>query len=162
MPRKVYLSLGSNLGDRLANVRVGVADLRPRMTVEAVSSVYETAPQGVVDQPPFLNLAVAASTPLAPDDVLAVLKSIEVAVGRRPTYRWGPRVLDIDLIMYADQVIDTPHLVVPHPRMAERAFVLVPLQEIAGTVKHPVLEATIDDLASAAPDRQTVRLFGAL
>ena len=85
MPRKVYLSLGSNLGDRLANVRVGVADLRPRMTVEAVSSVYETAPQGVVDQPPFLNLAVAASTPLAPDDVLAVLKSIEVAVGRRPT-----------------------------------------------------------------------------
>jgi len=156
----VYLSLGSNLGDRSGNLRAAVEALRAEMPITALSSLYETDPLGVRDQPAFLNLALVARTDRSPEDLLLSVKDIERRLGRRPTFRWGPRVVDLDIILFDDQVVDTPQLVIPHREMASRAFVLVPLAEIASDVRHPVLKMTIRDLLERVPGRESVRPVG--
>ena len=127
----IYLAIGSNQGDRLANLKMGLAALAPNVQLTSYSSVYETAAAYVEDQPPFLNAVVAGSTELAPPALLALLKQIEHDCGRRPGLRYGPRPLDLDILLYGDLHLNTADLVIPHPRMHERDFVLRPLSEIA-------------------------------
>jgi dihydropteroate synthase/2-amino-4-hydroxy-6-hydroxymethyldihydropteridine diphosphokinase len=139
-----YLSLGSNLGDRLQNLRDAVAALeRAGVLLPDLSPVYETAPWGLTHQPPFLNMAVAARTSLEPRALLRLLQQMERDLGRQPAERWGPRLIDIDLLFYDDLVIEEEDLVVPHPRLHERAFVLVPLVEIAPRLQHHRLNTPI-------------------
>ncbi|HYF93208.1 MAG TPA: 2-amino-4-hydroxy-6-hydroxymethyldihydropteridine diphosphokinase [Symbiobacteriaceae bacterium] len=127
-----YLSLGSNLGDRLGYLTEAVRRLAaPHTRVSAVSSVYETAPWGKTDQPAFLNMSVAVETSLTPHELLRHILSVEQSLGRVRLERWGPRTVDIDLLVFDQERVTAPDLQVPHPRMAERAFVLVPLLEIA-------------------------------
>lgn len=159
MTEDVYLSLGSNVGDREANLRTAIELLARHVEVSAVSSLYETDPVGVADQPPFLNLAVAGRTDLDPAELLRRVKAIEREVGRVPTYRWGPRVIDVDVLLYGDQVIRTDSLVIPHPEMLKRAFVLVPLAQIAPSAVHPVAARTIAELAEEVTGRDSVRLY---
>lgn len=149
--------MGSNLGDRENNLRSALRDLAPGIGISGVSSVYETAPVGVTDQPPFLNVAVSAKTGLEPQPLLKALQVIEQEVGRRPTYRWGPRIVDIDILLYGDLVLETPDLVIPHPRMHQRAFVLVPLAEIAPDLRHPVIGKSMSELAQEVAGRDSVR-----
>jgi len=132
-PVTAYLSLGSNLGDRLGRLREAIARLRELdgTSVERVSSVYESEPVGVTEQPRFLNLALQIKTTLEPLELLRAAKRIERELGRRPGPRWGPRPIDIDLLLYGDEAVETPELTLPHPEMMKRAFVLVPLGEIA-------------------------------
>ena len=156
------LSLGSNLGDRRAHLHDALRLLAGEVDVIHVSSLYETAPVGIRDQPDFLNLAVAAESDRDPGDLLAAMKRVEHAVGRRPTFRWGPRVLDIDILVYGDRVIETPELTIPHRGLANRAFVLVPLAEIAPNAVHPVLGETLAELLEKVPGRESVRLAGDL
>ncbi|MDF2630818.1 MAG: 2-amino-4-hydroxy-6-hydroxymethyldihydropteridine pyrophosphokinae [Symbiobacteriaceae bacterium] len=127
-----YLSLGSNLGDRLGYLAEAIRRLgAPHTRVTQVSSIYETAPWGKTDQPSFLNMAAAVETDLTPDELLRHILSVEQVLGRVRTVRWGPRTVDIDMLLYGDERRATPDLQLPHPRMANRAFVLVPLLEIA-------------------------------
>lgn len=128
----VHLGLGSNLGDRDATLRAAIAAIGSEVTIARVSSIYETAPWGRRDQPAFLNCCVSAETAIRPRPLLALLKDIERRLGRTPADRWGPRVIDLDLLLYGDEVVADSGLVVPHPHLMERAFVLVPLAEIAG------------------------------
>ena len=121
------------MGDRQANLRAALSELGalPTISLTQVSSLYETAPVGVTEQPDFLNAAAEIQTSLAPLDLLSVLLHIENKIGRVRTFRWGPRVIDLDLLLYGEQRIALPDLIVPHPRLRERAFALVPLAEIA-------------------------------
>jgi 2-amino-4-hydroxy-6-hydroxymethyldihydropteridine diphosphokinase len=126
--------MGSNLGFRLAHLRDGLRELRKLAVPLAVSGVIETPPFGPQDQPHYLNLVAALHTELSPLALLRWVKEIERRVGRRPTYRWGPRVLDLDLLLYGDLRMESPNLTLPHPRMAERDFVTRPLRQIAPEV----------------------------
>lgn len=160
MTRQVFLSLGSNLGDRAGNLRAALSALRREMVVTRVSSLWDTKPVGEVAQPDFLNLVVEGRTDLAPTALLSTVKRIERAVGRRPTYRWGPRVLDIDIVLYGDLVVDLPELVIPHPAMVERAFVLAPLAEIAPRAIEPRSGETVQALLHRVQGRDDVRRLG--
>lgn len=149
-----YLGLGANLGDRQANIQTALQKLSelPTITLMCVSSVYETAPVGVTDQPDFLNLVAAARTNLGPVALLDALLHIENQMGRVRTERWGPRVIDIDLLLYGSEQIVFPGLTVPHPRLRERAFVVVPLAEVAPELALPgdgVKAADLAELFSA-------------
>lgn len=149
MLESVFISIGSNLEDSLSNCKRAVELLAESVLVKSVSSFYETAPWGVTDQPDFVNLAVEIETELTPLRLLAVLKSIESRMGRPEAVseeRWGPRVIDLDIIFFGDFVIDTGDIIIPHPLMSERAFVLVPLMEIAPDVVHPVLKKSVTQL----------------
>ncbi len=139
----IYLGLGTNLGDRQHNLSAAVKGLAPKVTVTAQSKVYETPAWGYEDQPAFLNAAVKAETELHPEELLAFLKELEVKLGRTATFRWGPRLIDIDILFYDDLVAESPTLVVPHPHLQERAFVLLPLLDIAPDMLHPVIGKTV-------------------
>jgi 2-amino-4-hydroxy-6-hydroxymethyldihydropteridine diphosphokinase len=145
----VYLGLGTNEGDRLAQLRAALSALAP----EKCSSVYETEPWGVVDQARFLNLCCRVSTALEPEAFHALTRSLEYELGRQPGgQRWGPRLIDIDLLTYDDLVIRTSSLTIPHPRIHDRAFVLKPLTELAPTLRIPGLNGTVANLLAAVPD----------
>ena len=155
----VYLALGSNLGDRERNLAAALRRLEPLASVAAVSSLYETdpVPEG---QPPYLNAACRVVTGLQPKALLRHMKEVERELGRRRGERWGPRPIDIDLLLYGDLVIDENELRVPHYALAERPFVLVPLADIAADTRHPQLGRKISELASET-DRSGVRLRAA-
>ena len=142
----VYLGLGSNIGDRDANLSAALRELAAVVTIERVSSVYDTAPMLYTDQPRFHNLVCQATTSLSPDALLHAVKEIERQLGRTLGPRYGPRVIDIDVLLYDRLILNTSALTIPHPRMAERAFVLAPLAELAPTLKHPVLGEMIAEL----------------
>lgn len=141
-----YLSLGSNLGDRLGYLAAAIHKLQaPHTSVTRTSSIYETAPWGKLDQPAFLNMAAAVETKLDPYELLRHILSVEQALGRVRVERWGPRTVDIDLLLYGQERLATADLEVPHPRMAERAFVLVPLLEIAPDLPYRDALAALPD-----------------
>lgn len=158
-PVTAYLGLGSNLGDRLGNLRQAVELLQahPDIRITRVSSIYETAPVGPVEQPDFLNMVAAADTTLSPEELLSVALEIEGRLHRVRTIRWGPRTLDIDILLYGDCIVQQKDLTIPHPRMEERAFVLIPLLEVAGNLRIPGSGATVRDRIKEAPDRSGVR-----
>jgi 2-amino-4-hydroxy-6-hydroxymethyldihydropteridine diphosphokinase len=135
----VYLGLGSNLGNRERNLWLALRRLEPLVRIEDVSSLYETDPVGIEDQPAFLNAVCRTVTGLQPKALLRHIQDVEHEIGRRGGERWGPRPIDIDLLLYGDTVTNDNGVVVPHPEMAARAFVLVPLAEIAPDVVHPAL-----------------------
>ena len=143
---RVYIGLGTNLGDRWANLHRAIDGLRSLLHIDAVSPVYETAPWGYTAQPLFLNAVVTGLTDRSPHDLLQALQALERRLGRRPTFRYGPRVIDLDILFYGTRVLDTPDLVIPHPRLHERAFVLVPLCDLAPDLLHPRLRARVREL----------------
>ena len=159
MNHVVYLALGTNLGNRLDNLRAAFGALPPEVSVLAESHVYETPPWGYEDQPAFLNMVVKAETSLKPGALLKYLKQLEVQLGREGNFRWGPRLIDLDILFYDDLIIDTPPLVIPHPRLHERAFVLVPLADVAPDVIHPVLERSVREILTGI-DTQGIDRFG--
>jgi 2-amino-4-hydroxy-6-hydroxymethyldihydropteridine diphosphokinase len=156
----IYLSLGSNLGDRAANLERAFAAL-PEAGVRALrrSSLYETEPVDFLAQPWFLNFVVEAEAFLMPRQLLHALQGIERAFGAGKRVPRGPRVIDLDILLYASSVIRTEEMEIPHPRMAQRRFVLVPLAELAPGLRHPVLRSTIAELLAAAQDNSAVRLW---
>lgn len=157
----VYLGLGSNLGDRDALLRVALTALAEVARITLVSSVWDTAPMLVEDQPRFHNIVVQALTPLDPLPLLHEIKRIERALGREVGPRYGPRLIDIDILLYDDLTLTSPELTIPHERLAERAFALEPLAEIAPDVRHPVLG--LDARTLAAQTRASdVRRLGPL
>ena len=146
MSHLVYIALGSNLGDRMANLQQAQAALPPVVRMLSASPVYETPPWGYLDQPAFLNQVVLVETNLSPLELLAYLKKLESRMGRQSAVRFGPRLIDLDIIFYDDLVIDTPDLCIPHPRLVGRAFVLVPLADLAADFYHPVENKTVREL----------------
>ena len=158
MEHIVYLALGSNMGNRLANLKAAVSNLSPQLSVKKKSSVYETPPWGVKDQAAFLNQVVIAETYLEPEALLAHLKRLEAALGRVPSFENGPRLIDIDILFFDDEIIDTYSIAIPHPRLHKRAFVLVPLAELAPDHLHPVLRRTMSDLLGDV-DQSEINLF---
>ena len=137
MKHTIYLGLGTNQGDRLANLAAARSALAPSVRLLKSSPIYETEPWGYPDQPAFLNQVLQAQTGLSPQDLLAFLKDLEVRLGRQPNFRYGPRLIDIDILLYDDLVLSLPGLQIPHPRLAERAFVLVPLADLASDLRYP-------------------------
>ena len=157
MKKTVYLSLGSNLGDRKANLEAAIAKLDDLGEVKAVSSFYETEPMELAAQPWFLNCAVSLETELMPKQFMKAILALEQEMGRRRVQPKGPRTIDIDILLFGNSVIATKGLTVPHPAMHERRFVLEPLAEIADQVKHPVLHKSIRELRDALVGSGQVR-----
>ncbi len=137
MERRIFLGLGSNVGDRVGNILRALELVRSVCRLRRISTVYESDPWGVEDQPPFLNCVAEVETDLGALQLLGKLKSIEREVGRRERFRWGPREIDIDILLYGDLVLDTSDLRVPHPGLTERDFALIPLLEIAPDLRDP-------------------------
>jgi len=159
MKHTVYIALGTNLGDRLANLHAAIESMPPEIHVLAESHVYETPPWGYEDQPAFLNMVLKTETDLVPEALLKYLKQLEVELGRKQNFRWGPRLIDLDILFYDDLVLDSPSLVIPHMRLHERAFVLVPLMDIAPELIHPVFKRNVRELL-AKVDTQGIARFG--
>jgi 2-amino-4-hydroxy-6-hydroxymethyldihydropteridine diphosphokinase len=154
----VFIALGSNLGDRHENLQVAIESMHPEVRPLDCSSVYETPPWGYLDQPKFLNQVIKAETQLSPSDLLDYLQVIESQIGRKETIRYGPRVIDLDLLFYDDEVIESPLLTIPHPRMENRAFVLLPIADLAPEFIHPVLKVRIADLL-ARVDQEGIDIY---
>ncbi|MBZ0157607.1 MAG: 2-amino-4-hydroxy-6-hydroxymethyldihydropteridine diphosphokinase [Alphaproteobacteria bacterium] len=143
----IHIGIGSNLGDRESHCDRALEEMKARgIRITKVSSRYETEPWGMREQPNFINMAVEAETDLSPEGLLAALKEIERTVGRRTTFLWGPRVIDLDILFYDDAIIDGACLRIPHPLLHTRSFVLLPLAEIAPGKMHPVLRKTVGQL----------------
>jgi 2-amino-4-hydroxy-6-hydroxymethyldihydropteridine diphosphokinase len=156
----IYLALGSNIGDREENLRQAVRRLREvGVLVKRLSSMYETEPVDYVDQDWFLNAALEAETVLSPSELLGRMREIEFAMGSKKPFAKGPRLIDLDILLYGDETLDEPDLQVPHPRMLERRFVLVPLAQIAPTYQHPSWHGTVAEILQETPDRSEVRKF---
>jgi len=154
----VYLALGSNVGNREENLREAQRRLRQLgITLKRSSSIYETAPVDYLDQAWFLNSVLEAETDLPPQELLRRMREIESAMGSKKPFAKGPRLVDLDILLYGDETIATPDLQVPHPRMLERLFVLVPLAEIAPTYRHPSWHSTVAELLQKTSDRSEVR-----
>lgn len=149
-----YLGLGSNLGDRERNIARALQRLGRTMAIEQVSSIYQTEPMGYREQPWFLNAVCQVSTDLDPFSLLRLVKQIEVELGRVPSFANAPRVIDIDILFYGDEVVAAESLTIPHPRLAERLFVLVPLAEIAPGLVHPLARKTIKQLLKEASEER--------
>jgi 2-amino-4-hydroxy-6-hydroxymethyldihydropteridine diphosphokinase len=157
----IYLSLGSNVGDREANLRAAIAAIEGAgVRVTRVSSLYETEPVDFLEQPWFLNCVVEGETESKPLALLRALREIEVKMGSKKLIAKGPRLLDMDILLYGEETIDKPELQVPHPRMLNRRFVLGPLAEIAPELRHPSWNGTATDLLARTPDRSEVRRLG--
>jgi 2-amino-4-hydroxy-6-hydroxymethyldihydropteridine diphosphokinase len=159
-----YLSFGSNQGDRLGHLQQALRLLidHPQIRLLSASSFYETEPVGFVDQPWFVNAAVALETTLPPDELLGACQAVEQRLGRKrdPKLRFGPRSMDIDILFYGDEVIEEPDLIVPHPRLHQRASMLVPLLEIDACMTHPLLHQTIEALHNNLEAPEEVLLYG--
>ena len=157
-----YIGIGSNVGDRVENLRQALRCLDGIMSLERLSATYETAPRYVLDQSPFLNMAVGGDTPLEPLLLLEQLKKFEIDSGRVPTEeRYGPRAIDLDILFYGSDVVNEPGLSIPHPLMAEREFVLRPLADIAPNFQHPVLRRSVAEmltLLEGEPEAQMVSI----
>lgn len=155
MPEKpreqtVYIALGTNLGDRQANLSQAIVHLQPQVQILACSAIYDTPPWGFTDQPHFLNQVIQGETRLAPLELLNSLKGIETEMGRVKTIQNGPRVIDLDLLFYGDLIMDSERLILPHPRMAGRGFVLLPLADLAPELVHPRSGLRIREMLSEA------------
>lgn len=162
MEHIAYLSLGSNVGDREANLRRALQNLSALGEIVAKSSVYETEPMEVVDQPWFLNAVIKLRTGLPPSELLRALLKVERSMGRVREQAKGPRQIDIDILLYDDAAVNEPGLAIPHPAMHQRMFVLAPLAEIAPNVMHPILQLTTTQLRDQlTPDEQRVRRIDA-
>jgi 2-amino-4-hydroxy-6-hydroxymethyldihydropteridine diphosphokinase len=144
----VYLALGSNLGDRLAHLKQAINSLTPQMEVKAKSPVYETPPWGYEDQPRFLNQVIKVKTYLDPESLLRHLKRLEVTLGRKESFPNGPRSIDLDILFYDERVVNTPSLVIPHPRLHERGFVLLPLMDLDPDLIHPTRGESVRAMAA--------------
>ena len=156
----VYLLLGSNIGDREANLKRACELIRDEVSTDITQShLYETAAWGKTDQAAFLNQAIMIQTDTEPLVLLTLLKNIEKKVGRVDTEKWGPRVIDIDILFYGSEIIQAPELQVPHPYLPVRRFALLPMAEIAGDLMHPVLKKTIEELLKLCPDTSEVKLY---
>jgi 2-amino-4-hydroxy-6-hydroxymethyldihydropteridine diphosphokinase len=157
MPNRAYLSLGSNTGDRAANLNAAIREISQVGNLRAVSSFYETEPVEFTSQPWFLNCAVTLETDKTPQELLHAALAIEKQMGRKRTQQKGPRNIDIDILLYGEQTVDEKGLHIPHPGLAERRFVLEPLAEIAPDAWHPILKKTARELSEALPPGQFVR-----
>ncbi|MBZ5600406.1 MAG: 2-amino-4-hydroxy-6-hydroxymethyldihydropteridine diphosphokinase [Acidobacteriia bacterium] len=157
MHKLAYLSLGSNVGDRAANLNAAIGRLAELGAVAAVSSFYETEPVELTAQPWFLNCAVTLDTEKMPKQLLAGILDIEQQMGRRRTQTKGPRTIDIDILLFGSSIVDTQGLTIPHPALHERRFVLEPLAEIAPEVRHPVFKRTVREMRDALPPGQAAR-----
>jgi len=145
----VYLALGSNMGNRAANLKEAISSLAPQMEVKAKSKVYETPPWGYAEQEKFLNQVVKVNTYVEPEPLLKHLKRLEIVLGRKASFQNGPRLIDIDILFYDDLIYESALVTVPHPRLHERGFVLLPLMDIAPDLIHPVKEKSVRDLLGA-------------
>lgn len=159
---RTLIGVGSNVGNRADTCCAAVEEIRnhPDTEERKISPFYETVPVGVTDQAPFINLVIEMRTALSPPDLLGTLKSMEKKLGRIQRYRWGPREIDLDILLYEGVVISTDNLVIPHPEMHKRAFVLVPACDIAGDWLHPVLNQTLRDLLNALSREGVTRYQG--
>ncbi|OZI10344.1 2-amino-4-hydroxy-6-hydroxymethyldihydropteridine diphosphokinase [Bacillaceae bacterium SAS-127] len=161
MKNKAYLSLGTNVGDRLANLQAALTSLQndEYITIEEISSIYETDPVGYTDQANFLNMAIKICTPLSAEELLDKCLSIEAQLGRVREIKWGPRTIDLDILLYNQDNIESEKLIVPHPRMHERAFVLIPLLEIDSTICFPGTRMTLEELSTSIQGKEGVQLW---
>ncbi|HBY07784.1 MAG TPA: 2-amino-4-hydroxy-6-hydroxymethyldihydropteridine diphosphokinase [Chloroflexi bacterium] len=155
----IYIALGTNLGDRLANLQSAIRQMPPEVTILAQSPIYQTPPWGYADQPDFLNQVVMAETNLPPQALLDYLKALEVRVGRTPTFRYGPRVVDLDILFYGDLIYAQAGLQIPHPKLHERAFVVIPLYDLNPDFRHPLTGQTIREMRSSL-DLTGITRFG--
>ena len=146
MVEKIFIALGSNIGDRLENLNKAISSMYPDITIHKCSSVYETPPWGYRDQREFYNQVCECGTRLEPLDLLSFLKEIEKKMGREFTFIYGPRLIDLDILFYDQQVFNSSNLIIPHPHIEKRAFVLVPLMEIAPDFCHPVTGKTVREM----------------
>jgi 2-amino-4-hydroxy-6-hydroxymethyldihydropteridine diphosphokinase len=155
--KTIYLSLGSNLGDRAANLREAIQKLADLGNVVGVSSFYETEPVELTAQPWFLNCAVKLDTEKMPRQLISAILSVEQSMGRQRKQKKGPRTIDIDILLFGSSVIEIPSLTIPHPKLHERRFVLEPLAEIAPDARHPIFKRSMRELRDALPPGQTVK-----
>jgi 2-amino-4-hydroxy-6-hydroxymethyldihydropteridine diphosphokinase len=161
MENIAYLGLGSNMGDRLNFLYQSVLNLQNHDEIEVItsSSIFETKPVGYTDQANFLNMVIKVRTSLTPVDLLGVAQEIEQILGRKREVRWGPRTLDLDILLYNQENIETEDLIIPHPRLEERAFVLIPLIEIDGHIDNPYIKIPVSFSIDELRDREGVRLW---